>query len=217
MFSRLRVAPLVAEFLGTTILVLVALAMTQITTVSYFVATSVAIALALVYMVFGVVSGGHFNPAITFGMWTARRISTLRGVSYVASQMLGGLAAWQLYQYMTDRALPAKAVTYSTPMWVAEVVGTFILSIGITAAITRGFDMLQGGLAYAAALFAGIMIAATASAAYLNPAVALGVRSWSSVYVLGPLVGALLGVNVYSWLLAGPSKRVWRRPTWVRR
>jgi len=164
-----------------------------------------------------VVSGGQFNPAITFGMWTARRIGTLRGVSYVAVQLLGGLAAWQLYQYMTGRALPAKTVTYSTPMWVAEVVGTFVLALGITAAITRGFDMLQGGLAYGASFFAGIMIAAVASAAYLNPAIALGVRSWSAVYVLGPLVGGLIGVNVYSWLLAGPAKGAWRRPTWLRR
>jgi glycerol uptake facilitator-like aquaporin len=150
-------------------------------------------------------------------MWTARRISTIRGISYIAAQMLGGLGAWQLYQYMTDRALPAKTVSYDTHIWVAEVVGTFILSIGITAAITRGFDALQGGLAYGVSLFVGVMVAATASAAYLNPAVALGVRSWSSVYVLGPLVGALIGVNLYSWLLASPTKRTGIRPIWFRR
>lgn len=205
MFNRLRVAPLAAEFLGTAILVLVALAMTQITTVSYFVATSVAATLLVIYLAFGIISGGHFNPAITFGMWTARRISTLRGISYIAAQLLGGLGAWQLYQYMTDRPLAAKSVTYNTHMWVAESIGTFILAVGLTAAITRGFDALQGAVVYGFSFFAGIMVAATASAAYLNPAVALGVRSWSSVYVLGPLVGALVGVNLYSWLVGMPA------------
>lgn len=201
MVNRLKIAPLAAEFLGTTILVMLSLVLIETTAVSYFIATSVAIGLIVVYMIFGGISGGHFNPAITFGMWTARRVTTLRAISYIAVQMLGGLAAWQLFQYMTDKALPAKTVTYTTHMWLAEVIGTFILAIGLTAALTRGFDALQTAVAYGAAFFVGIMVAATASAGYLNPATALGVRSWSTVYVLGPLVGGLIGVNLYMWLM----------------
>jgi glycerol uptake facilitator-like aquaporin len=207
LFNRSKIASLGAEFFGTAILVMVAIVLTETTAVSYFVGTSVALTLAVVYMLFGSISGGHFNPAITFGMWTARRIASLRAVSYIAAQMLGGLAAWQLYQYFTDKPLIARTVTYSTPMWLAEAVGTFVLAVGLTAAITRRFDALQSALTYGASLFVAVMIAATASAGFVNPAVALGVRSWGTVYVLGPLVGALVGVNLYSWLLSASSSK----------
>jgi glycerol uptake facilitator-like aquaporin len=202
MFSRARAALLAAEFIGTTILVMVAIVLTETTGVSYFIGTSLAVTLAVLVLTFGAISGAHFNPALTFGMWTARRIGSLRAVTYIAAQMLGGLAAWQLYQYFTDKDIPAKAVNYSTSMWLAEAVGTFILALGFTAAVTRMLDSITSAVMIGGALFVGIMIAATASAAYLNPAIALGLRGWGTVYVLGPLVGGLLGVNVYSLLFA---------------
>jgi aquaporin Z len=86
--NRTVTAPVLAEFLGTGLLVMVALVLGQTTAVSYFIATSLAVASAIVYLLFSVVSGAHANPAITFGMWTARRIGTLRGISYIAAQVL---------------------------------------------------------------------------------------------------------------------------------
>jgi glycerol uptake facilitator-like aquaporin len=204
LFNRLSLAPLVAEFLGVTTLTTVALVMTQTTAVSYFIATSVAVALAVIVMAFGAVSGGHFNPALTFGMWTARRIGTLRAISYIAAQMLGGLAGWQILQYLLDKPIPARSVTFSSHLWAAEVVGTFILATGFAAAASRAFDALQSALVYGAAIFSGIMVASVSSAGLglLNPALALGLRSWGTVYILGPLVGALLAVNLYYLLFA---------------
>lgn len=205
MFTKQRVAPVAAEFFGTGLLVMIALVMTETTAVSYFVATSLAIAISVIVMLFGSVSGAHVNPAITFGMWTARKIGSLRAASYVVAQFLGALATWQLFQYLTDRSLPAKAVSYSTPMLVAELVGAAVLAMGYTAALVRGLDALQSALTIAAAIFAGILVASIATAGFINPAAALGVRSWSSVYVLGPLLGGLIGVNLYMMLFA-PSR-----------
>ncbi len=210
MFTRPQIATVVAEFLGTATLVMVALILSQTTAVSYFIGTSVAAALVVLYMIFGSISGGYFNPAITFGMWTARQISTLRGVMYVGAQLLGGLAALELFQYFTNRELQAKNLAFSTPVWLAEVVGTAILAMALIAAIRKGFDTLQTAVVYGVAFFIGILIAATASAAYLNPAIALGERSWNAVYVLGPLVGGLIGVNLYTLLFAG-DKLIRRR------
>lgn len=205
MFTRPQIATVVAEFIGAATLVMVALILSQTTAVSYFIGTSLAATLLVIYMIFGGISGGHFNPAITFGLWTARQISTLRGVLYIAAQLLGGLAALELFQYFTDRDLAAKNVAFSTPMWLAEVVGTAILAMALVAAMRKGFDMLQAAVTYGVAFFVGILIAATASAAYLNPAIALGERSWNAIYVLGPLVGGLIGVNLYMLLMAPPT------------
>ncbi len=222
--NRAVVAPVLAEFLGTGILVMVALILGQTTAVSYFIATSLAIAATIVYMIFSTVSGAHTNPAITFGMWTARRIGTLRGITYVAAQLLGGVAAWQLFQYLTNHAIPARTVGFSTPVWLAEVVGTSVLALAFTAARNKDVETLNSAITVGAAYFVGILIAATASSGYINPAIALGSRSWSSAYVLGPLVGGLIGVNLYSYLfgtaraVAGPARTVTvRRRTTVRR
>lgn len=204
-FNRARTAPLLAEFLGTGVLVMVALVLSQTTGVPYFIATSVAVTLALVYVLFGSVSGGHFNPAITVGMWVVRKMSTIRGISYIAAQLLGGVAAWQLFQYFTNQALPVKSSSWSTTAWLAEVVGTAILAMGLTAALTRRLDTLTTALTYGASFFAGILVAATASAAYLNPASALALRNFNAVYILGPLVGGVIGVSLYTWFFA-PAK-----------
>jgi aquaporin Z len=203
--GRAGVAPVLAEFLGTATLVSVALVLTETTAVSYFIATSLAVTLTVIVLLFGGVSGSHVNPAITFGMWTARRIGTLRAVSYIAAQMLGGLAAWQLYQYMVDKPLAAKTIKFDTHIWVAELIGTFILALGFTAAVSRVLDALQSAVVYSSALFVGIMVASVGSAGLLNPAMALGVRSWGTVYLLGPLVGGLLGVNLY-YLFFAPAE-----------
>lgn len=211
MFTRPQIATVVAEFLGTAALVMVALIMSQTTAVSYFVGTSLAAALAVIYMIFGTVSGAHVNPAITFGMWVARQIGTLRAVLYVAAQLLGGLAALELFQYFTNRGIQGRSLAFSTPVMLAEVVGTAILAMALVAAIKKGYDNLQTAVVYGLAYFVGILIAATASAAYLNPAVALGSRSWNAVYVLGPLIGGLIGVNLYMLLMAPRRAAVRRR------
>jgi glycerol uptake facilitator-like aquaporin len=180
----------------------VALVLGQTTAVSYFIATSLAVTAALVYLLLSAVSGAHTNPGVTFGLWTARRISTLRAVTYIAAQLLGGLIAWQLFQYLTNHPVQAKNVPFSTPVWLAEVVGTGVLALAFTAALNRGVAILNSAVAVGAAYFVAILIAATASAGYVNPAIALGQRAWSGVYVLGPLVGGLIGVNLYTYFFS---------------
>lgn len=222
--NRGVVAPVLAEFIGTGILVMVALILGQTTAVSYFIATSLAVTAAVVYLLFNAISGAHANPAITFGMWTARRIGTLRGITYIVAQLLGGVVAWQLFQYLTNHTMQARNVPFSTPIWLAELIGTAILALAFTAALNRGVLVLNSAIAVGAAYFVAILIAATASgSAYVNPAIALGSRAWSGVYVLGPLIGGLIGVNLYTYFFGaaetvavGETARASRRVT-VRR
>ncbi|MEX2007056.1 MAG: aquaporin [Candidatus Saccharimonadales bacterium] len=207
MLTRGRLGQLAAEFLGAGLLVMIALVLSETTSVSYFVATSLAITLIAAYTIFAPVSGAHLNPAVTFGLWTARRIRTIPGLAYIAAQVLGGLGALLLYQYFTDHSIASKAATFSWPMFVAEVVGAFVLVLGFTAAVSRTVDVLHSALTYGASLFVGVMVAATATAAYINPAIALGQNNGSWLYILGPLVGGLLAVNLYDLLFT--SKKIW--------
>ena len=205
--DKATLAPLAAEFLGTGFLVLVALVLSETTAVSYFIATSVAVALGVAYMVFANVSGGHFNPAITLGMWTARKIGTVKGVSYIVAQLLGGWGSLYLYQYFINHSLPTKTVTFDGRMFAAEAVGALILRLGFAAAVSRGLSALESALTYGASLFVGVLVAATAAAGYLNPAIALGLRSFNWTYILGPIVGAIVGINLYHLLFASAKAK----------
>ncbi len=205
MLNKAKAAPLVAEFLGTGLLAMVALVLSETTAVSYFIATSLAVTLAAIVVLFGATSGAHVNPAITFGLWTAKKIGTVKAISYMAAQLLGGLAAWQLYEYFTEKELAVKTIAYSTNTLIAEAVGAAILAAAVTAIVVRKFDALNSALAAGTAIFVGIVIAATAGAGFINPAIALSERAWSSVYTLGPLVGGLVGVNLYMYFFAPES------------
>ncbi len=230
-FTKDKLAMVGAEFFGAAFLVLMFIILARTTAVSYFVATSVAVTTAVIYMVFARVSGAHANPAVTFGMWTARKVSTIRGLVYIVSQLLGALAALAVYQYLVDKALPKVTAMWDWPVFVAEMIGAIIITMAYAAVMARRDEEIGKAVTVGAAVFVGVMIAAlavragtldpqTGQAAYkgfANPAAALAMSrftfDWS--YIVGPLVGGLIGVNVYnelfgkgkSWVaMAAPAK-----------
>ena len=194
---------LVAEFLGTALLTVVVLAVSKSNIgVPYFVALAAGLTLATMVMVFGAVSGAHLNPAITLGLFSARRIKLLPALAYVAAQLLGGIAAYLLYTYFTDSTL-SNDVTFDSRVLVAEAAGAFILSTGIAAAVYQKLDGGRAAFTIGASLALGVMVAALGSGGVLNPAVALGLRTWEwGSYVLGPVLGAVIGFNLYALLFA---------------
>lgn len=205
MFERKKVAMIAAEVLATAMLTMGILAITKSAIgIPYFVALGAGLTLAVITMLFVNVSGAHANPAITLGLWTVRKIDTGRAVVYIAAQFLGAVAAWQLYVYLVDRTLQNIAgKEFDWRVLVAEMVGTFVLSFGIAAVAFGKQDEKRMAAAIVGGSFAlGILAAGVASNALLNPAVALGVQSWDKAYVIGPILGALVGTNLYAMLFA---------------
>jgi glycerol uptake facilitator protein len=212
MFGRRKVAALVAEFLGTGVLTLAVLSVQRSTIgVPYFVAIAAGLVVAMLVFVFGGVSGGHANPAVTLAMWTARKINTLTAALFVVAQLLGAWAAYGVYTYFVNSSLQAIGGTYTGRVLVAEAIGAFILAIGWAAIVFRanltiGARAALVGISYTL----GVIVAAAVGIGLINPAVALGVRAWEiwgsmgwGTYVLGPVLGAVIGVNLYGLLFAG--------------
>lgn len=204
MFSRNRFAMVVAEILGTAVLTSVILSVSRSPIgLPYFVALAAGLTLATLVLTVGPTSGAHANPAVTLGLWTIRKISTLEAVVYIAAQFMGAAMAWRMYMYLTDGAVKNIAgKNFDWRVLVAELVGTFIFTFGIAAAT---YQKVEGGRKAAIiglSLLLGILIASAASNGLLNPAVALGVQSWSKAYVFGPLVGSVLGMGLYSLLFS---------------
>ncbi len=204
MFGRTKIAMLVAEFLGAASLTAVLLAVSKSGVgFSFFVASAVGLTFALLSLVFGAASGSHFNPALTVGLWTVRKIQTTQAIVYLVAQFGGAVVAGLLYTYLANQKLVNVAAKhFDWRVLVAELVGAFIFTFAVTAAVYEG----QRGLKYAAtaggALFLGMLVASLGSNALINPAIAAGIKSWDKAYVLGPLVGGLVGPNLYALLFA---------------
>ncbi len=209
MLTRKKIAMIVAEFLGTALLTLAVLAVSKSTIgIPYFVSIAAGLVVATATLTFGAVSGAHLNPIVTIGLWSVRRVKTLPAVVYVAAQLLGGIAAYYLFTYFIGQTWN-NVGEFEGRILVAEAVGAFIFSLGFAAVV---FQKLEGGKAAAVigmSLMLAILVSAAGAGGIVNPAVALGVRSWVwGTYVLGPVLGAIIGFNLYSLLFAPTSSLV---------
>ena len=204
MFGRRKIATLVAEFLGTGVLTLLVLSVQRSTIgVPFFVALAAGLTYALMTFAVGGVSGGFFNPALTLGMWIARKLPTVNTVLYIIAQMLGGYAAYFLYKYFVKQDLQAVGGHFAGRILVAEAVGTGIFAFGWASTVYQRFSPAVSASVAGLSLMVGTVAASSAAIGLLNPAVALGARAWVwGTYVLGPVVGAIIGANLYSLLFA---------------
>lgn len=219
MFRRNKLAMIVAEFLGTGILTLAVLSVQRSQLgLAYFVALAAGITVAMATYVFGRTSGAQLNPALTLALWTARRVKTLPAIAYIIVQLLGAWAAYGLYHYFVHTEVQAVTQAFSGRILVAEAIGTLIFTFGWAAAaynrMEEGRFAAVAGLSFAVA----IIVASAGSVGLANPALAEGVRAWEVFgqngwgnYVLGPVLGAIIGVNLYGLLFADTERSLFGR------
>lgn len=207
MNGKQKVVALVAEFLGTAILVTAVMAVMRSSLgLPYFIAIAVGLTVALLMLLFGHTSGSHLNPAVTLGLWTVRRIGTVDAITYIAAQFAGALGAWLLYTRLTEQSLSSLVTGgFDWRVLVAEGVGALVLAFGVAAALNKALDIGRRAVIVGLSYALGVIIASTVSYGFVNPAVALGLQSWSIAYVAGPIAGVLLGINLYNLLFASPA------------
>jgi glycerol uptake facilitator-like aquaporin len=185
----------VAEILGTFILTLsVILSLNGLFPVPTPVIAGLALGLGVYTL--GSVSGAHFNPAITLGALSIGKISTKDAILYIASQLIGAAGAAELARrVIIERQI--LVITESNLVMLAEMLGALVFALGVAAVVFGRVTQGASGLVIGGALLLGISIAAVASNGVLNPAVALGIGSFSFSYLFGPIVGAVLGMLLY--------------------
>lgn len=209
MFGRRMIAMLLAEFLGTAILAFTIVNVSHSTIgIPYFIAMAAGLVMAL--MGLGLGRDVHLNPALTIGLWTARQIKTTKAVAYIIVQLLGGWAAYALYKYFAQgHPVQSLPTAYDSHILVAEALGAFVFSFVLAGVWYQKLHWLARAVAAGGALSIGMIISAVGSAAFLNPAVALAANAWSwGTYVLGPVLGALIGVNLYGLVFAPADQTV---------
>lgn len=208
LFGRKKLAIIVAEFVGTFVLVSAIYAVLLERLPALFVASAAGVAFGLVVLAVGQVSGAHINPAVTLGLWSLRKIETTFAVVYIAVQFLAAAAAWRLNEYFLDGPLKSLAdKAFDWRVFTAEAVGTLIFTFGLAAALFQGYKGLRLAATAGASLGLGMLIASVASNGVLNPAVALGIQSWSFAYIAGPILGSIIGMNLYAQLFVPAKSR----------
>ena len=201
MINRQKVAMVVAELMGVMVLAMAVYAMVGRTTFPLFAGLAAGTVLGVLVHTVGSVSGAQVNPAITLGLWSIRKVKTGQAIAYIIAQMLGGLAAWKLAQYFLGNELQSLAGDkFVWKVLIAEAVGAFVFGFGVASAVYQKYEGTKLAFTVGASLTIGILVASLASNGVLNPAVAVGIQSWSWAYAVGPIVGAAFGMNVYAVL-----------------
>jgi aquaporin TIP len=171
--------------------------------------------LAVLVSAFGAISGGHFNPAVTFGVWLAGRIPTVRGLWYVWAQAVGALGAGvALFLVFGDAGRRASLGAPALGPGVTPLVGigveavlTMVLLFAVFGTAIDPRAPKIGGLAIGLAIAADILIGGPLTGAAMNPARWLGpavvagdFKDWY-VWWIGPLLGAAIAAVIYRYLL----------------
>jgi len=183
------------------------------------------VVLVMIYAI-GPISGCHINPAITFSMWIAKKISTQDTISYIIVQCIGAvlgagvllliasgmpgysIAQNGLGQNGYDAASPAGFTLIAG--FLAEVVLTFFFILVIFGATSEEAPKGFAGIAIGFTLFivhlVGIPITGTSvnPARSIGPAVFVGGTSMAQLwmFVVAPIIGGIIAAIVWMVLLA---------------
>jgi glycerol uptake facilitator-like aquaporin len=208
---------LLAEFVGTALLVSVvvgsgiaaaALSANDVGLQLMENSTATVFGLAVLILMFGPVSGAHFNPVVTAADWLLGRrsgsgIAGSHAIAYTVVQTVGAVVAAWLANFMFDR----QVFEWSTKdrITTGHVVGEIVATAGLIALI---FTLARTGRASVAAAAVGAYIGAaywfTSSTSFANPAVTVG-RMFSDTFagiapgsapgfIAAQIVGGLIGL-----------------------
>jgi glycerol uptake facilitator-like aquaporin len=167
--------------------------------------------LAVLILVFGPLSGAHFNPAVTIGFALRGQLPWSEAALYIAAQLLGGLIGVWVAHLMFELPVWQFSITERTGagQWLAEAVATFGLLLTIFACVSQRPDSVP----YAVGLYITAAYWFTASTSFANPAVTIA-RSLSDTFAgIAPAGVAAFVVSQFAGMLAAVilSRWLWRR------
>jgi aquaporin TIP len=213
-----------AEFLGTFALCFVgqgAIVVQHILGHGDLLTIAIAHGLVLGAMIsaLGSVSGGHFNPAVTFGFVVTGRQSMTSAITYWISQLLGAAIA----SVALRAAVPGEAgdaVHYGVPAiaagigvsqaFILEFVLTFLLVTSVWGTTVDERAPRIGGFGIGLTLMVGILVAGPLTGGAMNPARAFGAAlvsgNWGGhwLYWLAPMLGGAAAARVYKSVVLRP-------------
>ena len=199
----------IAEFIGTFFLVLT-IGCTVIPAAAGVIAP-LAIGAALMVMVFagGHISGGHFNPAVTFAIFIRGRMDLKDVVPYWIAQLIAGIVAAFVAMFLVGKGGTPLNITNIPVAFVAEFLFTFALAyVVLNCATAKGtLDNSFYGLAIGMTVMVGAFSVGSISGGAFNPAVAIGAvimqlvkASDVWIHIVADLAGGLVAALTFKFL-----------------
>ncbi|MBC7746577.1 aquaporin, partial [Pedobacter sp.] len=120
--------------------------------------------ITLIVLALGVfaISGANLNPAVSFGLWTARKMPATRMFAYWVAQFLGAIAAIVVVHLFSGLAYDFSLGSFGAfepKIFFAELIGTAVFLFGLTAAWNRGQTDTSKAVGMGLALFVGLIMA----------------------------------------------------------
>lgn len=214
--------PLTAEFLGTYALVFAgtAAAVSDNFPGAKFGILGIALAHGLILGAWisaaGSISGAHFNPAVTLGFLSTKKISLHNAGAYIIAQLLGGLAGAYSSRFLipnnvgrvVSNGVPQISISSNFGQALAlEAVMTFFLMSAVMGTLANPKAPKLGGLWVGLTVVVMILLGGPVTGAALNPARAFGPAVVSGVftaqlaYWIGPILGAVVAALVWDKVL----------------
>lgn len=210
---------LVAEFLGTMLLNFFGCGSVVTRNV---VAISLAFGLTVAGAVQGIghVSGGHINPAVTFGLAAIGKVPIVRAILYVLAQCIGAIAGSAVLRALSTENMENALGVVSLSPGITPVQGlgvefflALILVIVVCGACDAGKPDSKGiaPLIIGLAVTVGHIVGVPRTGAGMNPArslgsaVVMGAFGDHWLYWIGPILGGIVGGLIYAHAL-GPAK-----------
>lgn len=181
----------IAEFIGTFFLVLT-IGCTVLAG-DRAIIPPLAIGAVLMVMVYasGHISGAHFNPAVTIGVWIRGRCKTADVIPYIGAQVAGAVVAALVASFLRPDSAVDAAPLHMHRAFIAETLYTFALVYVVlnvaTSKNTAGNSFY--GLAIGFTVLCGAFAVGDISGGAFNPAVrlgatVLGLSAWSNIWML---------------------------------
>jgi aquaporin Z len=209
-----------AEFLGTFVLVFMGTASVVGAVrfgVNPLLVAPFAFGLALLagLYAFSEVSGGHFNPAVSLGLYLDGRLSSTDLVAYWVSQFLGGIFAALILLLATTSDDVASAATVPSSDGTALVLEIVMTAIFVCVILQASKSVVYGEsalLAIPLTLLAVHFAAIPFSGSSVNPARTFGPdligNRWTGIwiYFIGPAIGAVIAWAVHTFVVASEAE-----------
>jgi MIP family channel proteins len=182
------------------------------------IAVAHGLALAVMISAFGATSGGHLNPAVTFGFLVTGRQSLPSAIKYWISQLAGAVvASWLLtmvfpaaiWQAVRLGAAGLSPETTVTGGMIAETIMTFFLVTAVWGTAVDERAPRIGGFGIGLAVLMGILMGGPLTGAAMNPARAFGpalvAGAWETHWLwwVAPMLGGGLAALTYQRIVLG--------------
>jgi aquaporin TIP len=214
-----------AEFVGTFALIFIGCGSVAFARTLTDIAIAHGFVIAVFVSALGFISGGHFNPAVTFGFLVTRRIDPRLAVFYWIVQLGAAVAgAFALkavlpnaIQNQSNLGVPALGGGIGAAGGVVvEAILTFFLVFVVfaTAVDTRGAFKQIAGLAIGFVITFDILMGGVLTGAAMNPARAFGPEvamwDWKNAWVwyVGPIAGGVIAASLYELFYLRPARPV---------